>query len=276
PGSHRLRPADHLGPELPLRIAPDLRLRVQAGPLSDRRLRGWRPELPGLANADHRASLGGLVRDHPALEHSRRDVRRRHPDSLRQGPARAHGRNSAHAQECASPADHDGWHGPGEPPHGPRPRRAGLQLAGDRLAGADGRAELRRSDDPGQRSLRRDASGRRQPGRRRPLHLPRSPRATNLTVARPDRPFPITRERAPTRGFGPLGLSRDNSFLALGMLPWGATMGFYQYVLPLYLTELGASPDLVGLALAIGNVGSVVAILVGGLLVDRYSRRKQI
>ena len=55
-------------------------------------------------------------------------------------------------------------------------------------------------------------------------------------MAQPDRPLAITRERAPTRGFRPLGLSRDNSFLALGMLLWGATMGFYQYVLPLYLT----------------------------------------
>jgi MFS family permease len=95
-------------------------------------------------------------------------------------------------------------------------------------------------------------------------------------VALPDRSLATAAARAPTRGFRPLGLSRDNSFLALGMLLWGATMGFYQYVLPLYLAELGATPDLVGLALAVGNVGSVVAILVGGLLVDRYSRRKQI
>jgi predicted MFS family arabinose efflux permease len=77
------------------------------------------------------------------------------------------------------------------------------------------------------------------------------------------------------RPFRPLGLSRDNALLALSTLLFGASFGFYQYVLPLFIASLGASPDQVGLALAIGNSGSVVSILIGGLFVDRYSYRWQ-
>jgi predicted MFS family arabinose efflux permease len=83
---------------------------------------------------------------------------------------------------------------------------------------------------------------------------------------------------APTTGrssFRPFGLSRDNTLLALSTLLFGASFGFYQYVLPLFIASLGAGPDQVGLALAIGNSGSIVSILVGGLFVERYSYRWQ-
>src|SRR5712692_1995256 len=77
------------------------------------------------------------------------------------------------------------------------------------------------------------------------------------------------------RPFRPFGLSRDNALLALSTLFFGASFGFYQYVMPLFISSLGATPDQVGLALGIGNSGSVVSILVGGLFVERYSYRWQ-
>jgi predicted MFS family arabinose efflux permease len=86
---------------------------------------------------------------------------------------------------------------------------------------------------------------------------------------------PAIGSRRRLRGFRPLGLSRDNTFLALSTLLLGASFGFYQYVLPLFISSLGASPDQVGLALAIGNSGGIVSILVGGVFVDRFSYRWQ-
>src|SRR6266567_6983944 len=80
---------------------------------------------------------------------------------------------------------------------------------------------------------------------------------------------------AKRRPFRPMGLSPDNALLALSTLLFGASFGFYQYILPLFIASLGASPDQVGLALAIGNSGSVISLLIGGLFVERYSYRWQ-
>jgi predicted MFS family arabinose efflux permease len=70
-------------------------------------------------------------------------------------------------------------------------------------------------------------------------------------------------------------LSHDNALLALSALLFGASFGFYQYVLPLFIASLGADPDQVGLALAIGNGGSVVGLLVGGVIVNAVGYRPQ-
>jgi MFS family permease len=74
----------------------------------------------------------------------------------------------------------------------------------------------------------------------------------------------------------PFGLSRDNAWLALSTLLFGASVGFYQYVLPLFLSQLGANPDQVGLGLAVGNAGAIPGLLLGGAIVNRYSLRWQI
>jgi predicted MFS family arabinose efflux permease len=85
-----------------------------------------------------------------------------------------------------------------------------------------------------------------------------------------------SRVRARTWLSRPLGLSRDNAWLAVSTLLLGASIGFYQYVIPLYVAELGASPDQVGLALAIGNSGGIVGLVVGGAIVNRFAYRPQI
>lgn len=95
-------------------------------------------------------------------------------------------------------------------------------------------------------------------------------------MAQESPPAPRARVGWRARSTGPFGLSRDNTWLALSTLLYGASVGFYQYVLPLYLEQLGASPDQVGLGLAIGNSGAVVGLLVGGILVNRYGLRRQI
>jgi predicted MFS family arabinose efflux permease len=73
-----------------------------------------------------------------------------------------------------------------------------------------------------------------------------------------------------------LGLSRDNAWLAMSTLLYGAAVGFYQYVIPLYVADLGATPDQVGLALAVGNSGGIIGLLVGGVIVSRFRYRPQI
>jgi predicted MFS family arabinose efflux permease len=62
----------------------------------------------------------------------------------------------------------------------------------------------------------------------------------------------------------------------LSTLLYGASIGFYQYILPLYMSSLGATPDQVGFGLALGNSGSIVGLLVGGALVNRFELRLQI
>jgi predicted MFS family arabinose efflux permease len=85
-----------------------------------------------------------------------------------------------------------------------------------------------------------------------------------------------SRARARSRFSRPLGLSRDNAWLAVSTLLFGASVGFYQYVIPLYVAELGANPDQVGLALAIGNSGGILGLIVGGAIVNRFPYRPQI
>ena len=74
----------------------------------------------------------------------------------------------------------------------------------------------------------------------------------------------------------PLGLSRDNAWLAVSTLLYGASVGFYQYVLPIYIAQFGATPEQVGLALAVGNSGGIVGLIIGGAIVNRYNLRYQI
>src|SRR6516165_3364931 len=85
-----------------------------------------------------------------------------------------------------------------------------------------------------------------------------------------------THARRRARWSRPLGLSRDNAWLALSTLLYGASVGFYQYVIPLDVAGLGANPDQVGLALAIGNSGAIVGLIVGGVIVNRFAYRPQI
>lgn len=75
---------------------------------------------------------------------------------------------------------------------------------------------------------------------------------------------------------GFLGMGRDNAVFMLAYVLSGAAGGLYLHVLPLYVESLGASPDQVGLALALGAAGGMAATLAGGAVAERFSYRIQI
>jgi MFS family permease len=71
-----------------------------------------------------------------------------------------------------------------------------------------------------------------------------------------------------------LGLSRDNSLILLSMLFWGSGEGLWFYVQPLYVKSLGADSMQIGLVLSVAPVLMVLGFVPGGLLADRYGRRR--
>lgn len=68
-------------------------------------------------------------------------------------------------------------------------------------------------------------------------------------------------------------INRDLALIYLSMLLWGFGGYLYFYLQPLYVTQLGASPAQVGLALGLGSF--VVTFLYApiGLWADRYGRK---
>lgn len=71
-----------------------------------------------------------------------------------------------------------------------------------------------------------------------------------------------------------LGLSRDNFLIALSMFLWGSGEGLWFYIQPLYVKSLGADALQIGLVLSIAPVAMLLTFIPGGILADRYSRKK--
>lgn len=71
-------------------------------------------------------------------------------------------------------------------------------------------------------------------------------------------------------------INRDLALIYLSVLLWGFGSYLYFYLQPLYVTQLGASPAQVGLALGLGSF--VVTFLYApiGLIADRYGRKQMI
>lgn len=71
-------------------------------------------------------------------------------------------------------------------------------------------------------------------------------------------------------------VNRDLGLLYLSSFLWGFGAFLYFYLQPLYVTQLGATPEQVGLALGLGSF--VVTFLYApiGLLADRYGRKQMI
>ncbi|MFZ4663032.1 MAG: MFS transporter [Caldilineaceae bacterium] len=71
-------------------------------------------------------------------------------------------------------------------------------------------------------------------------------------------------------------VNRDLGLIYLSCFLWGFGAFLYFYLQPLYITQLGASPAQVGLALGLGSF--VVTFLYApiGLLADRYGRKQMI
>ena len=69
-------------------------------------------------------------------------------------------------------------------------------------------------------------------------------------------------------------INRDLGLIYLSSFLWGVGLYLYFYLQPLYITQLGATPEQVGLALGIGTF--VVTFLYApiGLWADRYGRKQ--
>jgi predicted MFS family arabinose efflux permease len=68
-------------------------------------------------------------------------------------------------------------------------------------------------------------------------------------------------------------MGRDIDLLFWSNAFWGAGNGFYAYLLPLYVAELGATPQEIGGLLGLVTAVRVLVYLPGGLLADRFSRK---
>jgi MFS family permease len=69
-------------------------------------------------------------------------------------------------------------------------------------------------------------------------------------------------------------LQRDLRFLFLALFLWTFGLGLYNYVWPVYLRQLSASPDNIGLAYSVGYVAFAASMIPGAILSNRYDLRK--
>ena len=66
------------------------------------------------------------------------------------------------------------------------------------------------------------------------------------------------------------GLPRDLRLLFLSLFLWTFGLGLYNYIWPLYLRDLQASPGDVGLVFSIGFLALALSMIPGGLLANKY------
>ena len=68
-------------------------------------------------------------------------------------------------------------------------------------------------------------------------------------------------------------MTRDNKIIMLALFFWGIGEGMWFFIRGLYLEELGATPEEVGLALSLAALTIAASFLPGGLLADRLDRK---
>jgi len=71
-----------------------------------------------------------------------------------------------------------------------------------------------------------------------------------------------------------LRLNRDTRLAVLTEVLVGSAYGLWQYILPIHIRDLGATPAQVGLALSASGVTMLLTHLPMGLMADRLSRRR--
>ena len=69
-------------------------------------------------------------------------------------------------------------------------------------------------------------------------------------------------------------LQRDLRFLFSALFLWTFGLGLYNYVWPVYLRQLGASSDNIGLAYSVGYVAFAASMIPGAIISNRYDLRK--
>src|SRR2546430_12445639 len=68
-------------------------------------------------------------------------------------------------------------------------------------------------------------------------------------------------------------LPRDLRLLFFSLLMWTFGLGVYNYVWSLYLIQLNASPEQVGLVSSIGFLAGAVSMIPGAILANKYDNR---
>src|SRR5207245_10645397 len=68
-------------------------------------------------------------------------------------------------------------------------------------------------------------------------------------------------------------LPRDLRLLFFSLFLWTFGLGVYNYVSSLYLTQLSANPEQVGLVYSIGFFAAAISMIPGGILANKYDNR---
>src|SRR5437773_10799663 len=68
-------------------------------------------------------------------------------------------------------------------------------------------------------------------------------------------------------------LPRDLRLLFFSLLLWTFGLGVYNYVWSLYLIQLNANPEQIGLVYSIGLFAAAVSMIPGGILANKYDNR---
>jgi MFS family permease len=71
-------------------------------------------------------------------------------------------------------------------------------------------------------------------------------------------------------------MGRDVDLLVAANVFWGMGTGFYAFLLPLYVAQLGAAPAQIGFVLALTGVVQALVYIPAGLLADRVGRKQMI
>lgn len=69
-------------------------------------------------------------------------------------------------------------------------------------------------------------------------------------------------------------LPKGIQLIALGMLLWGFGYGLHSYMFPVYLRNIGCTPQEVGFVFSISMAVMAASSIPGGILADKYNRRK--
>jgi MFS family permease len=69
-------------------------------------------------------------------------------------------------------------------------------------------------------------------------------------------------------------MSRDLKLIILALFLWGSGEGLFFYIEPLYMEQLGATPQQVGVVLGLAAFLAGCSFIPGGLLADRFDAKK--
>ncbi len=69
-------------------------------------------------------------------------------------------------------------------------------------------------------------------------------------------------------------MSRDIKLITLALFLWGGGEGLFLYILPLYMEQLGATPQEVGAVLGLAAFLTACSFIPGGILADRFDAKK--